>query len=159
MPGHCLIQQQSTRHFVWDHSGHLDNVYSYTESCCHCYVPPYIYISLPIIPKHRDFATDCIHLRLVYDKDPSPGYVLGQFSRHFDKVTDCIVFYMKQRLNIRGAEHKKLGFPVPRNHAVDKYHNSIATVGVWLVFNVCDGCTRMGLFYIYFAVKLMSCKN
>jgi len=81
-------------------------------------------------PPCRDVTTGCIHLRMVYEDEPSPGYVLGQFSRHFDKVTECIAFYMKQRLNIRGAEHKRLGYPVPRTHAMDRHQNSLARVGV-----------------------------
>lgn len=70
------------------------------------------------------------HLRLVFDRDPTPGYVLGQFSNHFEKVTECIAFYTKQRLNIRGAEHKRLRFPIPRSYPMDRAHGFITTIGV-----------------------------
>lgn len=64
----------------------------------------------------RDSANGFIHLRMVQETDTNNqlGYVLGQFSSHFSTVAECIAFYTKQRLNIRGAEHKKLRYPVPR---------------------------------------------
>lgn len=62
----------------------------------------------------RDSSCGYIHLRVVYENG---GYVLGQFSSLFGNVEECIAFYTRQRLNIRGAEHKKLQYPVPRSPA------------------------------------------
>lgn len=77
-------------------------------------------------------STGFYHLRLVFDENNStPGYVLGQFSSHFDKVTQCIDYYTKQRLNIRGAEHKRLRYPIPRQRPLNhKGHGYVTTVGV-----------------------------
>ncbi|CAI8020170.1 SH2 domain-containing adapter protein B, partial [Geodia barretti] len=61
----------------------------------------------------RDRSSGFIHLRIVYERS---GYVLGQFSSHFQTVPECIFFYTQQRLNIRGTDHKKLRYPVPRDH-------------------------------------------
>ena len=82
---------------------------------------------------HRDTTPGSggfYHLRLVFEKDPTQGYVLGQFSSHFEKVAECIDYYSKQRLNIRGAEHKRLQYPIPRNHPLDGSHSIVTTVGV-----------------------------
>ena len=43
-----------------------------------------------------------VNLRIVYERS---GYVLGQFSSHFQNVPECIFFYTQQRLNIRGTDH------------------------------------------------------
>ena len=75
--------------------------------------------SLPLLPPYiwcRDRSSGFIHLRIVYERS---GYVLGQFSSHFQTVPECIFFYTQQRLNIRGTEHKKLRFPVSRDRYRD----------------------------------------
>ena len=68
------------------------------------------------LPPSSDSDNGYIHLRIVQETDNTNqiGYVFGQFSSHFSTVAECIAFYTKQRLNIRGAEHKKLRYPVPR---------------------------------------------
>lgn len=52
-----------------------------------------------------------MHLRIVcQDKK----YILGQFSKPFDTVPAMIHYYSINKLNIKGAEHKILLFPVKR---------------------------------------------
>ena len=83
----------------------------------------------PSLPLSSDSANGFIHLRIVQETDSSNqlGYVLGQFSSHFSTVAECIAFYTKQRLNIRGAEHKKLRYPVPRAS------DTVASFRVWMI--------------------------
>lgn len=50
-----------------------------------------------------------MHLKIV-SKDKK--YILGQFSKPFDTVPAMIHHYSVNKLNIRGAEHKKLLYPV-----------------------------------------------
>lgn len=49
-----------------------------------------------------------IHLRIEWS---NKGFVLGQFSNAFPTVPECIAYYTRHRLTIRGAEHKRLSLP------------------------------------------------
>lgn len=70
---------------------------------------------------HSDYSSGFIHLRVIREAGPIPGYVLGQFSGSFTTVQECISFYTREKLNIRGADHKRLGLPVPRPNNLAKY--------------------------------------
>ena len=50
-----------------------------------------------------------MHLKIVSKGDK---YILGQFSKPFDTVPEMIHYYSINKLNIRGAEHKKLLYPI-----------------------------------------------
>ena len=50
-------------------------------------------------------------------------FILGQNSKPFDTLPDMIHFYTVNKLNIRGAEHKKLKSPVGQSnfyHVLEK---------------------------------------
>ena len=42
-------------------------------------------------------------------------YVLGQFSKPFSTVPEAIEFYTRNKLTLKGAEHKQLKHPVYKN--------------------------------------------
>lgn len=98
------------------------------------------------LPLYSDSANGFIHLRMVQETDSSNqlGYVLGQFSSHFTTVAECIAFYTKQRLNIRGAEHKKLRYPVPRAS------DTMASFRVWVLVFSENNSSRKKLFVLVF---------
>ena len=50
-----------------------------------------------------------MHLKIVCQGN---RYILGQFSKPFNTVPEMIHYYSLNKLNIRGAEHKKLLHPV-----------------------------------------------
>ena len=63
------------------------------------------FIFFPLLRNNNTF----MHLKIV-SKDNK--YILGQFSKPFDTVPEMIHYYSVNKLNIRGAEHKKLLHPV-----------------------------------------------
>lgn len=60
----------------------------------------------------RDRKCGFIHLRIA--DQAGSGFVLGQYSRPFDTLADCIAYYCRRKLNIKGISHETLQFPVSR---------------------------------------------
>lgn len=50
-----------------------------------------------------------MHLKIVCENNK---YILGQFSKPFDTVPEMIHYYSVNKLNIKGAIHKKLLHPL-----------------------------------------------
>ena len=50
-----------------------------------------------------------MHLKIVCEQNK---YILGQFSKPFDTVPEMIHYYSVNKLNIKGAIHKKLLHPI-----------------------------------------------
>ena len=70
------------------------------------------YIILNLLPDFSSFHRNnntFMHLKIVCGEK---GYILGQFSKPFDTVPEVIYHYSVNKLNIRGAEHKRLLHPV-----------------------------------------------
>lgn len=50
-----------------------------------------------------------MHLKIGRKNDM---YIIGQFSKPFSTVPEAIEFYTRNKLTLKGAEHKQLKFPV-----------------------------------------------
>ena len=51
-----------------------------------------------------------IHIKI--DMGNDLGYVVGEFSKPFPTVPEAIKYYTSHKLRIRGADHKRLKYPV-----------------------------------------------
>ena len=61
-----------------------------------------------------------LHLKIVRQIDGQ--FILGQFSKPFIDIPKVIHHYSKNKLNIRGAEHKYLKHPIatqPEYHTIE----------------------------------------
>ncbi|XP_071479401.1 uncharacterized protein [Diadema antillarum] len=54
-------------------------------------------------------AKGFMHMKIVYKEE---GFILGEFSKPFPSIMDMIGYYTHHKLNIRGAEHMALLYPV-----------------------------------------------
>lgn len=61
---------------------------------------------------HRNFSTGFMHLKIAFKNGM---YVIGQFSKPFSTVPEAIEFYTRNKLTLKGAEHKQLRHPVYKN--------------------------------------------
>ena len=75
-----------------------------------------IIVSLCFSRNNKNF----LHLKIVRQLDGQ--FILGQFSKPFVDIPKVIHHYSKNKLNIRGAEHKFLKHPVstqPEYHTIE----------------------------------------
>ena len=57
----------------------------------------------------RNTVAGFMHLKIGFKNGM---YIIGQFSKPFNTVPEAIEFYTRNKLTLKGADHKQLKYPV-----------------------------------------------